>query len=180
MFDSTRSKFPAPLICRRRVTGSPAATWAGEISVDTWNSQTAPVKSAGLPCLGNGNTFRRDDGLEIVISFEAIPLYKLCTNGPTIWDAMARSSADGLLIFALNGASADKGKSPGFTAASTLCQLHTAQGLPSMTWSRRLGCLERLLSVKSPPLREGRPFIAVTIPGRTPRSISTGTLSPTY
>jgi hypothetical protein len=89
------------------------------------------------------------------------------------------SSADRVLIFTLSGVSTDKEKSPGLTAAITLCQVMTRKGLPSMTLSRRSGCLERLLSVNSPPLSVGKPFKEVTIPGRTPTSISTGTLSPT-
>ena len=112
-------------------------------------------------------------------SFGAIPLYMLCKNGPPSQAAKAMSAADSVLIFTLSGVSADKEKSPGFTAASTLCQVMTRKGLPSMTLSRRSGCFERLLSVKSLPLSVGRPFTDVTIPGRKPNSISTGTLSPT-
>src|SRR6202045_3103201 len=139
-------------MCRRRVSGSPAAAREGAMSLDTWKSPTAPLKSLGCPCVGRGNTFSSDVGLAILTSFGTIPLYILCKNGQPILAAIAMSSAEFVLIFTLSGVSADKEKSPGFTAASTLCQVMTTKGLPSMTCSRRLGDFERLLSVKSQPL----------------------------
>src|SRR4051812_20047500 len=180
MGESTRSKLPVPLIRRRSVSGSPPAGWAGDTSVDAWNPPTAPEKSLGRPSVGNDRTFRSDGGLAIVMSLGLMPLYRPCRKGAPILAAMEMSSCDTVLILTLIGASADRENSPGLTAESTLCQVISRNWLPPITSSRRSGCLERLLSVKSPPVSVGSPFSEVTIPGRNPTSISTGTLSPTY
>src|SRR5260370_33159673 len=135
------------------------------MSLDTWKSPTAPLKSLGCPCAGSSKTFSSDEGLAILMSLGTIPLYILCRNGQPILAAIAMSSAEFVLIFTLSGVSADKEKSPGFAAGSTLCQVITTKGLPSMTCSVRLGCLDRLLSVESPPPSARRPFTQLTIPG---------------
>src|SRR5580692_218948 len=168
------------MICRRRVSGSPAATPAGETSLDTWKSPTAPLKFLGCPAVGSGRTFSLDAELSIVMSLGATPLYILCNSGKASLDATALSAADSVIIFTVSGAAADKEKSPGFTAARALCQVSSTKTLPSMVSSRRSGCFDRLLNVKSLPLSVGRPFTDVTIPGRKPKSISIGTFSPTY
>src|SRR3984885_7168409 len=153
-------------MCRRRVSGSPAATRVDEVSLDTWNSPTAPLKSLGRPSLGSDRTFSAEEGLAIVTSFGATPLYGICENGQPNWAANAWSSSGRVLSFTLIGVSTDREKSPGFTAASALCQVMTRKGLPAMIWLRRRGCFERLLSVKSLPVSAGGPFSDVTIPGR--------------
>src|SRR5581483_3537871 len=99
----------------------------------------------------------------------------ICENGQPNLDANAASSAD-FVFRTLRGACTDTEKLPGFTAASTVCQVRTSNGVPPTSCSRLAGCWERLLSVKSLLLSVGGPFSEVTIPGRIPTSISTGTL----
>src|SRR5665213_2131180 len=159
---------------------SPASVAAGEMSLVSWKSPTAPLKLLGRPSLGSGRTFSSDGELSIVMSFGATPLYMLCKSGHASLDATALSAADSVLIFTVSGVSADNEKSPGFTAVRALCQVSTTKAPPSMASSRRSGCRDRLLNVKSLPLSVGRPFTDVTTPERKPTSISTGTLSPTY
>src|ERR1700684_2120732 len=107
-------------MCRRSVSGSPAATRVAEVSLDTWKSPTAPLKSLGRPSLGSDRTLSCNEGLSIVTSFGATPLYGICENGQPNCEANAWSSADRALSFTLIGDSTDREKSPGFTAASAL------------------------------------------------------------
>src|SRR5579864_5575787 len=131
-------------MCRCRVSGSPAATRVAEVSLDTWKSPTAPLKSLGRPCVGSDNTFSADDGLAIVTSLGGAPLYGICENGQPNLAANAWSSAERVSTLTLSGVSTDSVKSPGFTAANALCQVQTMKVLFSMTCSRRRGCFERL------------------------------------
>src|ERR1700678_4132615 len=126
------------------------------MSLDTWNSPTAPSKPLGCPSVGSGRTFSADGALPIVMSLGAMPLYMLCRRGQASLEATALSAEDSVLIFAVTGVSADKEKSPAFTAARALCQVRTTKVLPSMDCSRRSGCFDRLLSVKSLPASVGR------------------------
>src|SRR5512140_1441572 len=93
------------------------------MSLATWTLPTAPVKSFGRPSVGSGNTLRSETGLETVISLGLIEAYRLCRKGAPILAAIEISSDDRVLILMLIGASTDSAKSPGFTAASTLCQV---------------------------------------------------------
>ena len=126
------------------------------MSLDTWKSPTAPLKSLGCPSVGSGKTFSSDAGLAIVTSFGAIPLYILCKNGQPNLAANAISSADCVLIFTLSGVSTDKEKSPGFTAASTLCQVMTTKGLPSMTLLAAFGLFREIVEREVTAIERGQ------------------------
>ena len=91
-----------------------------------------------------------------MMSFGAMPLYILCKNGPPNQAAKALSSADRALIFTVSGVSTDKEKSPGFTAASTLCQVMTRNGLPSIDLVAALGLPREIVEREFAALERGQ------------------------
>jgi hypothetical protein len=114
-----------------------------------------------------------------VISLGTVAPKKFCMKGSPSMSSITESRAGRTRTRMVIGVSTDRVKVPGLTGASTLCQVITVKGLPSISFSTRSGLRDRLLSVKSLPVSVGRPLIEVTKPARMPTSMSTGMLSPT-